>query len=109
MKAPLPFDPKLIVTTESIPGYEVVSSLGVAEGYGLTLYPALTADGRRDRFNELLSEATLDMMNRASAQGAQALVGLRYVTLNDGGLMVYATAVTIRRISMDWNQPSIRV
>jgi uncharacterized protein YbjQ (UPF0145 family) len=92
----LPFDPKLIVTTDTIPGYEIVASLGVAEGYGTYLYPALTEAGRRQSLDELIRSATLDLMNNALAHDAQGIVGMRYLALPDGGLLMYGTAVTIR-------------
>ena len=109
MSLSLPFDPKLIATTETLPGYQIVQALGVAEGFSPYTSPALTVDGRRASFNDLLSDATLDMMHKAAAQGAQAIVGLRYVAIDGGAMLVYGTAVTIRRTSSDWNQPPIRV
>ncbi len=106
-----PIDPKLIVTTDTLPGYEIVAALGVAEGYALRLYPAMTAAGQRDSFTALLSEATLDMMRGARDHDAHAIIGLRYVALGDGGLMVYGTSVSIRRVDqtpISVSGPSIR-
>lgn len=106
-----PIDPKLIVTTDTIPGYHVIAALGVAEGYALRIFPVLTLTGQRDVFNALMSEATLDMMRSARDHDAQGIVGLRYVALTEGGLMVYGTAVSIRRVdqtSISVSGPSIR-
>ena len=94
----LPFDPKLIVTTDTIPGYEIVASLGVAEGYQPYNFPtlALSRDAQHQNFAAMLSGATLDMMENAQRHDGQAIVGMRYVWLGEAGLLVYGTAVTIR-------------
>jgi len=96
MDPALPFDPKLIVTTDTLPGYHIVRSLGTVEGIGVFLNTGFTVEGQKDRINEILREAYFDMISRAGEQGAQAIVGLRYV-FHSNHIVVYGTAVTVQR------------
>ena len=98
MEDTLPFDPKMIATTNMLAGYEVVRSLGVVEGMALMVFGGLGPDMRALMFKDVLREAYLDMMRTAARQGAQAIVGLRYVLDSESVVMVYGTAVLVRAV-----------
>jgi uncharacterized protein YbjQ (UPF0145 family) len=97
MDSSIPIDPKLVVTTDTLPGYEIVRSLGTAEGIGILIATGFTIQGQKERLFDVMRDAYLDMMTRAREQGAQAIVGTRYV-FHANHVMVYGTAVTIQRI-----------
>lgn len=92
----IPIDAKLIVTTDAVPGYQIVRSLGTVEGIGVFVGNGFTIEGQKDRINDVLRDAYLDMISKAGEQGAQAIVGLRYV-FHSNHIMVYGTAVMIQR------------
>ncbi len=94
---PLPLDPAMVATTDQLAGYDIVSSLGVVEG--ITTSPLISGFLERPVLVETMREAFLDMLARAAAHGAQAVVGLRYVVLLESRLvMAYGTAVKVRKL-----------
>ena len=44
---PLPLEPTLVVTTDEIPGYRITRTLGVAEGFGVTIYTGIFPGGQK--------------------------------------------------------------
>ena len=96
----LPIDPTMISTTDSIAGYRIKCTLGVAEGFFLTPFSGFTLSGKRDILKASLREAILDMLDCAGKQGANAIIGVRYQPPSGGdqGFIVYGTAVKAEKI-----------
>ena len=97
---PTPIDCTLIATTDQIPGYEIVRSFGVAEGLGVCIFTGFLPGGQQAVLVDTMREAYLDMMTKAAAQGANAIVGLRYATPSSGNeriVLAYGTAVKVRK------------
>ncbi len=90
-----PIDPAMIVTTDELPGYRIVKSLGVAEGISAPFFPGLSPSVKEGILTETLREAFLDMLNKAAAQRAHAIVGLRYTAPSSGIILAYGTAVQV--------------
>jgi uncharacterized protein YbjQ (UPF0145 family) len=98
---PLPIQPKMVATTDQLPGYEIVRSLGVAEGLGLSIVTGFLTAGQVGVLTDTMREAFLDMLTKAAAQGANAIVGLRYSTPASGQeriILAYGTAVVVKKI-----------
>jgi uncharacterized protein YbjQ (UPF0145 family) len=96
----LPLDPAMVSTTETLAGYEIVRSLGVVEGLSTSIFNGLIK-GVRSVLVDAMREAYLDMLGQAASHGAQAIVGVRYAApMGDVErvVMVYGTAVTVRKI-----------
>jgi uncharacterized protein YbjQ (UPF0145 family) len=96
----LPLNPAMVATTEMLPGYEIVRSLGVVEGISTSLFNGLMK-GVRSVLVDSMREAYLDMLQQAASHGAQAIVGVRYAApMGDVErvVMVYGTAVTVKKI-----------
>jgi uncharacterized protein YbjQ (UPF0145 family) len=77
-KTNLPIDPAMVSTTDTIAGYRIAQTFGVAEGFAVVLYPAITPNGQKEALVATVREAFLDLIRCAAAQGANAIVGLRY-------------------------------
>lgn len=77
-KTTLPIDPAMVSTTDTLAGYRITQSFGVAEGFAVVLYPAITASGQKEALAATVREAFLDLIQCAAAQGANAIVCLRY-------------------------------
>jgi uncharacterized protein YbjQ (UPF0145 family) len=98
---PLPIDPKMVATTGELPGYRVVRSLGVAEGLGLSIYTGFLPGGQQAILVDTMREAFLDMLTKAAAQGANAIVGMRYSAPSSDReriLLAYGTAVVVEKL-----------
>jgi uncharacterized protein YbjQ (UPF0145 family) len=99
---PTPIDCTLVATTDQIPGYEIVRSFGVAEGLGVCFFTGFLPGGQQAIMVDTMREAFLDMMTKASAHGANAIVGLRYTTPSSDReriVLAYGTAVQVRKTS----------
>jgi uncharacterized protein YbjQ (UPF0145 family) len=97
-----PIDCGLVATTDQIPGYEIVRSFGVAEGLGVCIFTGILPGGQQSILVDTMREAFLDMLTKAAAQGANAIVGLRYTTPSSDReriVLAYGTAVTVRKVS----------
>ena len=87
----------MVATTDTLPGYEIIKSLGVVEG--ITTSPLIGAFFERNLLVNIMREAYLDMLTTATAHGANAIVGLRYsVMLQEHLVLVYGTAVKVKRL-----------
>lgn len=102
----------IVVTTENVPGYRVVEVKGIARG-GVVMATHLGRDilaglrnlvgGEVKEYTEMMAEAReialQRMIQNAEEMGANAIVGMRFMTSNVGQRMaeVYAfgTAVII--------------
>ena len=97
---PLPLNPSMVSTTDTLPGYRIAGSRGVVEAAFVSPYSGFTANGRANCILDVIREALLDLLKRASDHGANAIVGLRYVMPSDyqRTLLVYGTAVVVERL-----------
>ena len=98
---PTPIDCTLVATTDQIPGYEIVRSLGVVEGLGICIFTGFLPGDQQSILVDTMREAFLDMLNKAAAQGANAIVGLRYTTPSSDReriVLVYGTAVVVKKL-----------
>ena len=103
----------IVSTTETIPGCEVVEVLGLAKGnivrtkhFGRDIQAALrslvggTVGGYTEMLTESRDQATKLMMEDAEAQGADAVVNVRYTTsavaAGMSELLAYGTAVKLK-------------
>ncbi|MDQ0189543.1 YbjQ family protein [Alicyclobacillus cycloheptanicus] len=106
----------LVVTTESVPGYEVEEVLGHAfgvivrsRGIGGNLAAGLRSlvGGEIHEYTEMLEDARKDAVDRlvknAHQMGADAVVMMRFDSSEIGQTMseivAYGTAVRLRRVS----------
>lgn len=104
----------IVVSTESVPGYQITESLGIVRGstirakhIGKDFMAALRniVGGEVKEYTEMLIEARNESMNRMVAHaeklGADAVVGVRFVTsqvmAGAAELSCYGTAVRARR------------
>ncbi|MFU8832209.1 MAG: YbjQ family protein [Wenzhouxiangella sp.] len=102
----------ILVTTETIPGREIQKSLGLVRGntvrakhIGRDILAVLRnlVGGEITEYSELMTEARNEALNRmiaqAEQQGAEAVVGIRFVTAQIGQgsaeLVAYGTAVKL--------------
>jgi uncharacterized protein YbjQ (UPF0145 family) len=105
----------LVATTDTVPGYKIVKTLGMASG-GCVLAKWFGSDmmagfkdmfgGKIKRYVELMDKARDDAINvmseKASKMGANAIVGVRLVSpeIGAGGkaeLLAYGTAVVVKK------------
>lgn len=103
----------ILVTTETIPGREIETALGLVRGntvrakhVGRDIMAALRnlVGGEVTEYSEMMTEARNEALNRmiaqAESQGADAVVGIRFVTAQIGAgtaeLVAYGTAVRLR-------------
>ncbi|SNT26862.1 Uncharacterized conserved protein YbjQ, UPF0145 family [Granulicella rosea] len=97
----LPINPALVVTTDALPGYRIVRSLGTAEGVAVSVFTGMFAGGQSAIVFDSMRQAFLDMLGRAGAQGANAIVGMRY-TMPSGDeeriVIAYGTAVVVEPV-----------
>lgn len=96
----LPIDPKMVATTDALSGYRVVRSFGVAEGLGISIYTGILPGGQESVLVDTMREAFLDMLTKAAAQGANAIVGQRYsIPSSDREriILAYGTAVVVEK------------
>lgn len=104
----------IVVTTESIPGYQIKGIKGIAKGgvvrathLGRDIMALLRniAGGEVKEYTKLLAEAREEafkrMVQSAKAMGANAVIGFRFATANIGAGMAeiyaYGTAVVIEK------------
>lgn len=104
----------ILVSTETVPGREIDRAVGLVRGntvrakhIGRDIVAALRnlVGGEIGEYSELMTEARNEALNRmieqAEAQGADAVVGIRFITAQVGTgsaeLVAYGTAVTLRR------------
>jgi uncharacterized protein YbjQ (UPF0145 family) len=104
----------LLVTTDAVPGREIVETLGLVRGNTVRsrhMGKQITAllkglvGGEVEEYTKLLAESreqSLDrMMAEAQARGADAVVAVRFATseISSGAaeFMAYGTAVRLRR------------
>lgn len=102
----------LIVTTESIPGREIQSVLGLVRGSSvrarhlgrdITAFFKNVVGGELDEYTKLMGEVreqALDrMMDEARAMGADAIVGMRFIgteiSAGAAEVLAYGTAVKL--------------
>lgn len=105
----------LTVTTETIPGYDIVAVQGVAQGstvrtkhIGRDIGASFKSivGGELRGYTEMMSEARTEAMQRledeAIQMGANAVVNLRFATADVVGagaeILAYGTAVTVHPI-----------
>lgn len=105
----------IIVTTDFVPGYEIIETLGVVTGsivnskhLGKDIAAAFKtlAGGEIKSYTELLTEsrniALKRMINEAERLGADAVVGLRFgsssVMQSAAEILAYGTAVKIKKL-----------
>ena len=105
-------DQFIVTTLESVPGYRIVKVLGIARGgiarakhLGKDILAVLRniAGGEVTEYTQLLAEAREEALKRmiedAKAKGANAVVGVRFMTSMVGGgiaeIFAYGTAVVI--------------
>jgi uncharacterized protein YbjQ (UPF0145 family) len=103
----------IVVTTETVPGHEIASALGVVRGstirakhVGKDIVAGLRmlVGGEVKEYTEMMVEARNESMRRMEVQaeklGADAVVNLRYVTsqvmTGAAELLAYGTAVKLR-------------
>lgn len=103
----------IVVNTETLPGYEVLSSLGLVQGnvvrakhVGRDIAASFKnlVGGELKGYSELLTEARREAMTRMLAQatelGADAVVNVRFstsaITQGAAELYVYGTAVKLK-------------
>jgi uncharacterized protein YbjQ (UPF0145 family) len=91
----------MVATTDEIPGYRITRTLGVAEGFGVTIYTGIFPGGQKTILIDTMREAFLDMLTNAAKQGANAVVGMRYATPSSNGeriILAYGTAVVVQKL-----------
>ncbi|MFM7296557.1 MAG: heavy metal-binding domain-containing protein [Planctomycetota bacterium] len=102
----------IVVTTESVPGRRIVETIGVVRGStvraahagdDVTAYFKNLVGGEVEEYTKLFAESreqALDrMLAEAAARGANAVVGLRFVTCEIAAgcaeMLAYGTAVKL--------------
>jgi len=103
-------DQIIVTTLESIPGYRIVKVLGIARGgivkakhLGKDIVAVNIAGGEVKEYTQLLAEAREEALKRmtedAKNRGANAVVGVRFMTSAIGGglaeIFAYGTAVVV--------------
>ena len=108
----------IIVTTDTIPGYTITKTLGVARGntirakhIGKDILAGLRMliGGEIKEYTEMLTEARNAALQRmewdAQNQGADAVVNVRFVTsqvmAGAAELLAYGTAVTLEKVNSE--------
>jgi len=103
----------IVVNTETLPGHEITSSLGIVQGnvvrakhVGRDIAASFKniVGGELKGYSELLTEArreaTTRMLAQATELGADAVVNVRFstsaITQGAAELYVYGTAVTLK-------------
>jgi len=104
----------IITTTESVPGYKIVKVLGVARGatvrakhIGKDILAGLRniVGGEVKEYSEMLAEARevaiQRMIEHAKSMGANAVIGVRFMTSSIAAgaaeIFAYGTAVIIEK------------
>lgn len=85
-----------ICTTDEFPGRTITKTMGIVEGLANRLF----TDVRNGSLDSLLQDAKTVMMDRASAKGADAVVGFRYEVISrdiEKTVLVYGTAVQLSK------------
>jgi uncharacterized protein YbjQ (UPF0145 family) len=107
-----PFGSMLVVTTETVPGFEVTYVIGEVCGVSAQGRNAYTAGIKElsgvanPRMNEQLAhardEAITEMIRAARRRGANAVIGMRFdnrdITSGWAEICAYGTAVRVERI-----------
>ena len=108
----------IVVNTETIPGYEILQSLGIVQGnvvrakhMGRDIAAGLKniVGGELKGYTELLTEsrrsAIQRMLDQAGELGADAIINVRFstsaITQGAAELYVYGTAVKLREVRND--------
>ncbi|MCC5849837.1 MAG: YbjQ family protein [Verrucomicrobia bacterium] len=114
----------IVVNTESLPGYEIIQSLGIVQGnvvrakhMGRDIAASFKniVGGELKGYTELLTEARRDASSRMIAQaeelGADAVMNVRFstsaITQGAAELYVYGTAVKLAAIEADEPRPAV--
>lgn len=114
----------IVVNTETLPGYEIIQSLGIVQGnvvrakhMGRDIAASFKniVGGELKGYTELLTEARRDASTRMIAQaeelGADAVINVRFstsaITQGAAELYVYGTAVKLSATESD--QPTAAV
>jgi uncharacterized protein YbjQ (UPF0145 family) len=104
----------IVVTTEHVPGYRVVSAIGVVRGNTIRArhvgrdvmaYVRNLAGGEVREYTKLMGESREQAMDRmveeAESLGADAVIGARFVTsmvmTTAAEILCFGTAVTLER------------
>lgn len=104
----------IVVTTENVPGYVIVESLGVVRGNSVRARSVfrdimavvrLLVGGEIREYTKMLAETREQALDRMGAEaiglGANAVVGVRFVTAQTmagaAEFLAYGTAVRISR------------
>ena len=103
----------ILVSTETVPGRDIERAVGLVRGNTvrakhlgrdiMAVFRNLVG-GEISEYSELMTEARNEALNRmieqAEGRGADAIVGIRFVTAQVGSgsaeLVAYGTAVTLR-------------
>jgi len=102
----------IVVTTDTVPGRHIVATIGLVRGSSVraahagddvTAYFKNLVGGEVEEYTKLLAESreqALDrMLAEAAARGANAVVGVRFVTCEIAGgcaeMLTYGTAVML--------------
>ena len=95
----------MVTTTESIPGFEITTTLGTVEGIVERSFKSMSVGGivvvQGGELSSMLRDAKRQMEQAASDQGANAIVAVRYeVGARDleKSVVVYGTAVKCQKI-----------
>ena len=108
----------IVVNTETIPGYEIIQSLGIVQGnvvrakhMGRDIAAGFKniVGGELKGYTELLTESRQDAISRMLTQarqlGADAVLNVRFstsaITQGAAELYVYGTAVKVRDLRAD--------
>ena len=106
----------IVVTTETIPGQEILAVHGIVEGnsvrmrhvgkdvaQGFKNLMGGALDSHADMLVEARAEAMQRLTDRAKAMGANGVIGLRFatsaLTASVAEVYVYGTAVTVRPLA----------
>lgn len=105
----------LIVTTETLSGFEIVETLGIVQGnvvqakhLGKDIFASLKTiiGGEIRGYTEMMTESRIKanerMLKEAKQLGAHAVVNVRYATSQimhaSSEILVYGTAVKLKKI-----------
>jgi len=104
----------IVTTIESIPGYDITETLGLVDGSTvrakhlgkdiMALFKNIVG-GEIQEYKDMLDDARLEALNRtinnAKDMGADAIIGVRYITsfITQGAaeILCYGTAVKINK------------
>jgi uncharacterized protein YbjQ (UPF0145 family) len=95
----------LVTTAESLPGFEILSVLGIVEGVFEDSFSAVGIGGigfeKGGEMDRLLNAAKEKLSLAAASIGANAIIGFRYEIMGrhvEKSALAYGTAVKCRRL-----------